>query len=783
MAALAAHRRRGARRARQARHGMGRLGTRDPRRRARVAAAVARGPAPAARRRDDPLRHRRRRSGVRARAARALPPVGRAAARRARRLLVHAANSAAALGIPEARLDMVRCGIAVYGMDPFHEDPAATGSSPRSSCAPTSPRSSAARRGRAPATAAASSPARRPGSGRCRSATPTACAAALTNDCDVLVGGRRVPLVGTVSMDNITVDLGPDAAAARQRGGPARPPGRRARARRGVGAAARDDQLRDHVRDRRRGCRARTTATGSRAVTVARARRPPRRRAGARRAPGVAWSSAARCATGCSAARPTTSTSRSPGDPERGRARRWPARRAAPRSGSRARSAPGAWSARSTPGTSTSCRCATATSAPTSRARDFTINAMAEPLAGGELLDPHGGRADLDARRLRMVGPRALADDPLRDAARGPAGGRARAVASSPPTAAEIGAARARARAASPPSACSGSSSGSSARPPRARRPRAAWRRTGCTAQVLPELPALRGVEQTVFHHLDVHDHTLAVLDQVVAHRARPRRRGPRRARRAPSPALLRRAAGRRAHARRGDALRRAAARRGEAADARASARTGRVGFIGHDREGAERRARRPAPAARLASGSPATSRRSCLHHLRLGFLVHERPLDRRDGLALPAARRRRARSTSPSSPSPTGSPRAGATPSRRSRAHLELARELLGHALRRRGRPAGAARARRRARPRARASSPGPRSASCSPSSRRTASPGEIATREDALGRARAGAARDRGAEAASATARRGIERVADATASATRVEVRLAATSRCEW
>ncbi|HTE59900.1 MAG TPA: hypothetical protein VK631_06075, partial [Solirubrobacteraceae bacterium] len=47
-------------------------------------------------------------------------------------------------------------------------------------------------------------------------------------------------------------------------------------------------------------------------------------------------------------------------------------------------------------------------------ARDFTVNAMAEPLARGELLDPHGGRADLDARRLRMVGPDALADDPLR---------------------------------------------------------------------------------------------------------------------------------------------------------------------------------------------------------------------------------------------------------------------------------------------------------------------------------------------------------------------------------
>jgi alanine racemase len=36
---------------------------------------------------------------------------------------------------------------------------------------------------------------------------------ALTNNCDVLIAGRRYPLVGTVSMDNITVDLGPDPVA------------------------------------------------------------------------------------------------------------------------------------------------------------------------------------------------------------------------------------------------------------------------------------------------------------------------------------------------------------------------------------------------------------------------------------------------------------------------------------------------------------------------------------------------------------------------------------------
>ena len=35
----------------------------------------------------------------------------------------------------------------------------------------------------------------------------------LTNNADVLVGGRRVPLIGTVSMDNVTVDLGEAGAA------------------------------------------------------------------------------------------------------------------------------------------------------------------------------------------------------------------------------------------------------------------------------------------------------------------------------------------------------------------------------------------------------------------------------------------------------------------------------------------------------------------------------------------------------------------------------------------
>jgi hypothetical protein len=46
--------------------------------------------------------------------------------------------------------------------------------------------------------------------------------------------------------------------------------------------------------------------------------------------------------------------------------------------------------------------------------RDFTINAMAVPLGDGGLLDPHGGRNDLDARIVRMVDAKNFDDDPLR---------------------------------------------------------------------------------------------------------------------------------------------------------------------------------------------------------------------------------------------------------------------------------------------------------------------------------------------------------------------------------
>jgi alanine racemase len=126
-------------------------------------------------------------------------------------LLVHAANSAATLRAPESHFNMVRCGIAIYGLDPFHRDPADHGLAPAMELASYvadvkrfEPGASAGygRRWRAPRETRVGVLPIGYGDGVRRG---------LTNNADVLVGGRRHPLVGTVSMDNITIDLGPDA--------------------------------------------------------------------------------------------------------------------------------------------------------------------------------------------------------------------------------------------------------------------------------------------------------------------------------------------------------------------------------------------------------------------------------------------------------------------------------------------------------------------------------------------------------------------------------------------
>jgi alanine racemase len=133
-------------------------------------------------------------------------------------LLLHAANSAALLRDAGSQFDMVRCGIAVYGMDPFGEDPAIRALEPALELASYVADVKACAEGQSA------------GYGRRFVAERDTHLAVLpigygdgwrrglSNDADVLIGERRYPLVGTVSMDNITVDLGADGRAERLRG-------------------------------------------------------------------------------------------------------------------------------------------------------------------------------------------------------------------------------------------------------------------------------------------------------------------------------------------------------------------------------------------------------------------------------------------------------------------------------------------------------------------------------------------------------------------------------------
>ena len=128
-------------------------------------------------------------------------------------VILHTANSAATLRDPASHYDLVRTGIAIYGMDPFGEDPAAQGLEPALAL-----RSYVAE-------VKAIAPGQSTGYGRRFVAEAGSLIATVPigygdgwrralSGSPVLVGGRRVPIVGTVSMDNITVDLGADAQVA-----------------------------------------------------------------------------------------------------------------------------------------------------------------------------------------------------------------------------------------------------------------------------------------------------------------------------------------------------------------------------------------------------------------------------------------------------------------------------------------------------------------------------------------------------------------------------------------
>jgi len=264
--------------------------------------------------------------------------------------------------------------------------------------------------------------------------------------------------------------------------------------------------------------------------------------------------------------------------------------------------------------------------------RDFTINAIAEPIEGGAPIDPLGGLMDLAEQRLRMAGPRAFADDPLRVLRLA----RIAVELGLEPEQATLRGARARS------DALRGVS------PERVfvelRRIIAAQRalrgleligELGAADVVLPELEALRGVEQSRFHHRDVYGHTLEVLDRTIA-MTEPSTSG--------ATDLDATLGGYRADVAavlaepladeltRGDALRWGALLHDIAKPLTREVRPtdGRVTFLGHDVRGAEV-ARAVLERLRASERLRAHVAALVRHHLRLGFLVHEpQPLARR---------------------------------------------------------------------------------------------------------------------------------------------------------
>jgi putative nucleotidyltransferase with HDIG domain len=306
--------------------------------------------------------------------------------------------------------------------------------------------------------------------------------------------------------------------------------------------------------------------------------------------------------------------------------------------------------------------------------RDFTINAIAEPVAGGPPVDPFGGLHDLATETIRMVAPDAFARDPLRVMRLARIGCELNfEVDDSTLSAAQASAAKLIAVASERVFgelkriiAADGVLAGLGL-----------MESTGATLAVLPEIAGLRGIEQSRFHHLDVHDHTRAVLAGVTE-----LERGPREVLGEHADAVRELLAEpfanelTRGHALRLGALFHDAAK----PQTRAVSEEGRVTFMGHDVAGAELAAaalRRLRASERLIEHVAALVR----HHLVLGFLVHRMPLDRRevyryltrcrpvpvDVTLLSIADRLATR---------------GDTAEGAIALHLELARQLLGEAL-----------------------------------------------------------------------------------------------------
>jgi putative nucleotidyltransferase with HDIG domain len=317
--------------------------------------------------------------------------------------------------------------------------------------------------------------------------------------------------------------------------------------------------------------------------------------------------------------------------------------------------------------------------------RDFTIGAVAVPLAGGELLDPHAGLADLGEKRLRAVGEESFLADPLRLLRA------ARLTAELDLEIDERTVALARAaagRAAEPAGERQLAELRQLVGGPDPLRGVSLLGELGITPVVLPELETLRGVEQGPNHHLDVYDHTIAVLEHTLeVERDLERFAGECAAEVA---ALLDEPLADEVSRR--TALRFGALFHDIAKPATKAERDGFVGFRGHDEVGAEvigDVCRRLRASRKLTQHLQGLAR----HHLRLGFLIPEMPLPPRrvhaylratdpvtvDVTLLTVADRLSARGVGPI-----------ASPEMVS-AHLALAREMIAAGLdwRRQGPPA----------------------------------------------------------------------------------------------
>ena len=255
--------------------------------------------------------------------------------------------------------------------------------------------------------------------------------------------------------------------------------------------------------------------------------------------------------------------------------------------------------------------------------RDLTVNALATELADpAATLDPTGGARDAEVRVLRAVSSRSFVDDPLRILRTA----RLAALLAFEPEPGTVGLARESAdRAAEPAGERQFAELRMILTGPAPVRGLELLDQLGAEAVVLPELAALRGVAQNPNHHLDVHGHTIAVLEHLLEVEADLDRYAGESA-----PAVRELLAEPLAdEVTRGGALRFAAVLHDVGKPAtRQEHEGGFVSFVGHDSEGAtlvRGACERLRTSRAFAQQLEALTR----HHLHLGFMVRERPLSR----------------------------------------------------------------------------------------------------------------------------------------------------------